>query len=92
MLRRGSTWRGAWLASTVVSKCCIDPPNIEVQVVDGVLHLLSFEAMQVRDFFMFPGNTFCKRLLHAMDVTLGAYYFEHQRSFLDLFGSSTPSR
>ena len=43
----------------MISESCINPPDIEIQMMDGVLHLLGFEAMQVRDFFVLPDNTFC---------------------------------
>ena len=60
--------------------------------MDRVLLPLGFEAMQVRDFFMFLSNTVCERLFCTMDVTLGTNYFEHQQSFLDLFHFSRPSQ
>ena len=60
--------------------------------MDRVLHLLGFEAMQVRDFFVFPNNTFCERLFCTMDVTLRMNYFEHQRSFLDFLSFSRFTR
>ena len=76
----------------MIVKSCINPSDIEIQVMDRVLLPLGFEAMQVCDFFVFPSNTVCEHLFRTMDVMLGTNYFEHQRSFLDLFRFSRPSQ
>ena len=57
-------------------------------MMDGILHLLGFEAMQIRDFFVLLDNTFCQRLFHTMDVALRTNYFEHERGFLNFLDFS----
>jgi len=74
--------RGSGLTSTVIVEHRVDPPDIKIRVINSVLDLVGLEAMQVHYLLVLLNNTFCKYLLHTMNITLGTNNIEDQGGLL----------
>jgi len=46
------------LVLTMVVEHHVDPSNVEIRVINRILHLLGFEAMQIGNLLMLPNNAF----------------------------------
>jgi len=54
----------------MIIECRPDPPDVKIQVIDGALPLLCFEAMEISYLLMLPNEAFRKQLFCAMNLTL----------------------
>ena len=64
------------MTSTVIDESRIDPPDIEVHLINGVLHPPGFETVQISYLLVLPNNAFCERLFRMMNLPLGTNNFK----------------
>ena len=62
----------------------IDPPDIEVHLIDRVLHPLGFETVQIGSLLVLPNHAVREQLFRAMNLALGVNNFKDQRCFFIL--------
>jgi len=71
--------RDTHLVSTVIVEHHVDPSDVKIQVINGILHSLGFEVMQIGDLPMLPNNAFCKHLFCTMNIPLHTNNVKDQR-------------
>ena len=64
------------MTSPVIDESRIDPPDIEIHLINGVLHPLGFEMVQIGSLLMLQNHAIRKQLFRMMNLMLGANNFK----------------
>ena len=60
----------------MIDESSVDPPNIEIQLVNRILHPQGFETVQFGYLLVLLNHAFHKQLFRTVNFTLGATNFK----------------